>query len=94
VDTTPRQTNLEIPTEDETNENEIDTPITGTPLEMASAAALAYIGEGRVTDTEEGDEESFYEVEITLDDGSQVDVQLDENFKVVGTEWEGDEDDD
>ena len=37
-------------------------------------AALEHTGEGRVTETEKGDEESLYEVEVTLDDGSQVDV--------------------
>ena len=73
-----------------------DTPITGAALERASQAALAEVGEGRVTETETGDEESFYEVEITLADGSQVDVQLDEQFRVVGSEVdeEDDEDDD
>ena len=35
-----------------------DQPITGDDLERASAAALAHTGEGRVTDTEVGDEES------------------------------------
>jgi uncharacterized membrane protein YkoI len=62
-----------------------DDPITGPALEKASAAALAYTGGGRVTETEDGDEESRYEVEVTLDDGSQVDVQLDEQFKVVSS---------
>jgi uncharacterized membrane protein YkoI len=61
-------------------------PITGDALDKASAAALEHTGEGRVTETEMGDEESLYEVEVTLDDGSQVDVQLDENFDVVGDE--------
>lgn len=61
-----------------------EAPITGTALEQASAAALAHTGGGTVTETEVGDEESLYEVEVTLDDGSQVDVQLDENFNVVG----------
>jgi hypothetical protein len=37
-----------------------------------------------VTETEVGDEESYYEVEVTRDDGSQVDVQLDRDFDVVG----------
>ena len=41
-------------------------------------------GGGKVTETEVGDEDSYYEVEVTLDDGTQVDVQLDEDFKVVG----------
>jgi uncharacterized membrane protein YkoI len=67
-------------------------PITGTDLEKASAAALAATGGGRVTDTEVGDEESWYEVEVTLDDGTQVDVQLDRSFNVVGSEAD-DEDD-
>lgn len=62
-----------------------DTPITGPELERATAAALAHTGEGRVTETEVGDEDSYYEVEVTLDDGRQVDVQLDEDFNVVDT---------
>lgn len=59
-------------------------PITGPALQQASDAALQHLGEGRVTDTEVGDEEGYYEVEVTLDDGSQVDVHLDENFAVLG----------
>lgn len=39
-----------------------------------------------MTGTEVGDEESYYEVEVTLDNGSEVDVQLDESFAVVGSE--------
>lgn len=65
-----------------------DTPITGPALERATAAALEHTGEGVVTDTEVGDEESYYEVEVTLDDGTEVDVQLDESFTVVGSEAE------
>jgi uncharacterized membrane protein YkoI len=61
-------------------------PITGSALDKAEAAALAETGGGTVTETETGDEESLYEVEVTLDDGSQVDVQLDRNFDVVGSE--------
>ena len=63
-----------------------DTPITGSALDKAKAAALEHTGEGAVTETETGDEESYYEVEVTLDDGSQVDVQLDRDFNVVGDE--------
>ena len=68
-------------------------PITGTALEKATKAALAETGEGEVTDTEVGDEESMYEVEVTLDDGSQVDVQLDKSFEVVGSEADSEDDD-
>ncbi len=42
-----------------------------------------------MTETEVGDEESCCEVAITLDDGSEVDAQLDEKVNVVGTEPEG-----
>jgi uncharacterized membrane protein YkoI len=72
---------------------EVDVPITGPALERASAAALANTGGGHVTGTEVGDEESYYEVEVTLDDGTQIDVQLDEQFNVVGSESDGAADD-
>lgn len=66
-----------------------DEAITGAALDKASAAALEHVGEGEVSDTEVGDEESLYEVEVTRDDGSQIDVQLDAGFNVVGDEEEG-----
>ncbi len=72
-----------------------ETPITGEALDRATTAALDHLGEGTVTETEEGDEDSYYEVEVTLDDGRQVDVQLDREFNVVGSEDDGvGEDDD
>jgi uncharacterized membrane protein YkoI len=72
--------------------DDTEAPIEGTDLDRASAAALEETGGGRVTETEVGDEESLYEVEVTLDDGTQVDVQLDENFDVVGSERDGSDD--
>ncbi len=71
-----------------------EVPITGEALDRASTVALEHTGEGRVTETEEGDEESYYEVEVTLEDGSEVDVQLDRQFNVVGSESETGPDDD
>ncbi len=65
-----------------------DVPIIGTALEQASAAALAHIGEGRVTDSEIGDEEGYYEIEIRLNNGREADVHLDEKFKVLSTEYD------
>ena len=67
-----------------------DRPIAGNALDRASAAALDHTGGGRVTETEAGDEESYYEVEVTRGDGSQVDVQLDRGFDVVGSEGDDD----
>jgi uncharacterized membrane protein YkoI len=72
---------------------ENERPITGSALQQASAAALAHTGGGEVADTEADDEESAYEVEVRRADGSTVDVQLDENFQVVGQEAESGSDD-
>lgn len=71
--------------------DDTEAPITGPALEHAQAAALDHTGEGRVTATEVGDEDSYYEVEVTLDDGSQVDVQLDRDFTVVDAQADVDE---
>src|ERR687896_522370 len=64
--------------------------ITGSALERASDAALEHTGGGEVTETEVGDEESYYEVEVTTEDGQQ-DVQLDRDFNVVSSEGDSDE---
>jgi uncharacterized membrane protein YkoI len=71
-----------------------ETPITGPALERASAAALEETGGGRVTETEAGDEEGAYEVEVTLDDGRQVDVHLDKDFAVINSSSDREGDDD
>lgn len=63
--------------------SDVEVPITGDALEQAIDAALAATGGGTVTGTEVGDEESMYEIEVTLANGSQVDVQLDASFNVV-----------
>jgi hypothetical protein len=67
------------------NDDNHQTPITGPALARASAVALRETGGGRVTETEVGDEEGFYQVEVTLPDGHQVDVNLDEAFHVIKT---------
>jgi uncharacterized membrane protein YkoI len=67
-------------------------PIGGDALERAKAAALADTP-GRVTGTEVGDEESYYEVEVTRPDGSQVDVQLDRDFNVVSSATDAEHED-
>ena len=75
-----------------------DTPITGSAYDRATEKALEVTGGGTVTETEQGDEESYYQVEVRKADGSQVDVNLDRDFIVVKTKTEletpGDEDSD
>ena len=56
----------------------------GSALERATEAALAHTGGGTVIETETGDDGAAYGVEIELDDGTEVEVELDENFDVIG----------
>ena len=67
-----------------------DKPITGSNLDRATAAALEHTGGGTVTETEVGDDGAAYGVEIRLADGTQVEVNLDANFDVVGQEEDDD----
>ena len=73
-----------------------DAPLTGETREKAEAAALKHVGEGTVTETEMGDDGAAYGVEILKQDGSQVEVNLDDKFAVTSTEVDDDraEDDD
>jgi uncharacterized membrane protein YkoI len=67
-----------------------DQPLTGSALEQATKAALEYTGGGTVTETEVGDDGAAYGVEVRLDDGRQVEVNLDQNFNVIGQENDDD----
>jgi hypothetical protein len=66
-----------------------DTAIRGAALDRAKSVALDYVGEGRVTGSEVGDEEGYYEVEVTRADGRQVDVHLDRDFGVLNARGDG-----
>jgi hypothetical protein len=67
-----------------------ETPVTGAALEQATEAALAHAGGGTVVETEIGDDGAAYGVEIQLEDGRIVEVELDENFQVIGREADED----
>jgi uncharacterized membrane protein YkoI len=67
-----------------------DKPITGTSLAKAKAAALEHTGGGTVVETEVGDDGAAYGVEVRLDNGTQVEVNLDGNFNVIGQEADDD----
>ena len=64
--------------------------LTGGAYDRATAAALDYVGGGTVTETETGEGSAAYEVEIRRPNGTQAEVRLDRNFKVVGTENDDD----
>jgi hypothetical protein len=67
-----------------------DEPLTGSDLEQATAAALAHTGGGTVTESEIGDDGAAYSVEVQLADGSQVEVQMNANFEVIGSSADDD----
>ena len=62
-----------------------DEPLQGDTKDRAAAAALASTGGGMVTETEAGDDGAAYDVEVKKRDGSQVEVQLDADFHVIGS---------
>ena len=64
--------------------------LTGATLERASAAALEQTGGGTVVESEVGDGDAAYEVEIRLQNGRQVEVSLDSSFTVISQERDDD----
>src|ERR671919_911351 len=67
-----------------------DRPLTGSDLRRATTAALEHAGGGTVIETEVGDDGAAYGVEVRKDDGSVVEVNLDSNFEVIGSEADDD----
>lgn len=67
-----------------------DKPLTGSDLDKAVAAALAQTGGGTVVETETGDDGAAYGVEIRLADGRVVEVNLDQDFQVIGQQNDDD----
>lgn len=71
-----------------------DAPLRGDTRARAEAAALEHTGGGTVVETEVGDDGAAYEVEVRRADGTQVEVELDDGFRVVGSERDDDGSDD
>ena len=72
-----------------------ETPLEGSELAKASAAALKATGGGTVNETERDSEQgATFEVEVTKPDGSTVDVRLDASFGVVAIEADSEQVDD
>jgi uncharacterized membrane protein YkoI len=67
-----------------------DKPLTGSTLDRATEVALDEVGGGEVIETEVGDDGAAYGVEIRKDDGSVVEVNLDSDFNVIGSEDDDD----
>ena len=63
-----------------------DRPLAGPELVKASSAGLRNTGGGTVIETEAGDDDAAYGVEIRLPDGRVIEVGLDASFEVIGQE--------
>ena len=61
-----------------------DAPISADERSSAEQAALAEVGSGTVTELDRSDDaDHAWEVEVTTDDGRDIDIELDANFTVV-----------
>jgi uncharacterized membrane protein YkoI len=61
-----------------------DDRLTGETLDLASEAALDEVGQGTVAGAERSDDaDHTYSVEVLLDNGDDVDVELDSDYDVV-----------
>lgn len=73
--------------DDSADDSTRDDDLTGADYDQAAAAALAAAGGGTVTDADRSDDAGVaYEVDVRLDDGTEVDVDLDQAFGVVRTD--------
>jgi uncharacterized membrane protein YkoI len=74
------------------NGGDSEEQVRGPDAEKAKSAAIGAVGGGTVTEVEpdDGISTGVYEVEVTRDDGSQVEVHLDGDYNVVGQETDED----
>ncbi|MBT2521942.1 PepSY domain-containing protein [Arthrobacter sp. ISL-28] len=70
--------------DDETTDGSTQSPLSQTDRDKAIQAALAKVGQGTVTEVERDENPaSAYEVEVRLADGSEVEVAVGSDFKVL-----------
>jgi len=78
-----------------TGTDDSDVAVSDADRSSASDAALAEVGSGTVIDVESSDDaDHAFEVDVRLDDGSEVEVELDANFAVVRVDDSADDMDD
>jgi uncharacterized membrane protein YkoI len=74
------------------NGGDSEEQLTGPDAEKAKSAAIGAVGGGTVTEVErdDGNGTGTFEVEVTREDGSQLEVHLDGAYNVVGQEADED----
>lgn len=68
-----------------------DAPISGKDRDRAVDAAIKHVGGGTAISTENRDEDSPYEVEVRTERGTTVEVDLDDQFRVIATDADDDD---
>ena len=68
------------------NGGDSEEQLTGPDAQKAKSAAIEAVGGGTLTEVErdDGNGTGAFEVEVTRDDGSQLEVHLDGDYNVVG----------
>jgi uncharacterized membrane protein YkoI len=74
------------------NGGDSEEQVTGPEAQKAKSAAIAAVGGGTVSEVErdDGNGTGAFEVEVTREDGSQVEVHLDGDHNVLGQEADED----
>ena len=75
------------------NGGDSEEQLTGPEAQKAKSAAIAAVGGGTVTEVERDDgngTSGVFEVEVTREDGSQLEVHLDGDHNVVGQQADED----
>lgn len=68
-----------------------DEQVTGSGADRAKSAAVEAVGGGIAVSVEQGDEGNVaYEVEVKREDGSLVEVALDDRYRPLGSEADDD----
>jgi hypothetical protein len=74
------------------NGGDSEEQLTDPEAEKAKSAAIAAVGGGTVTEVErdDGNGTGAFEVEVTREDGSQLEVHLDGDYNLVGQQADED----
>jgi hypothetical protein len=74
------------------NGGDSEEQLSGPEAQKAKSAAIAAVGGGTVSEVErdDGNGTGAFEVEVTREDGSQLEVHLDSDYDVVGQQADED----
>jgi hypothetical protein len=88
----PRPTDDSSPSPSPSSSDDSDVPVGSATYEQVTAAALAAVGGGTVTEVDRGDSpgDAAWKVEIRLANGNEAEVRLDADLTVLRVELDND----